>query len=243
MIKLESELDSVKNKAEQKEKEIVEERQIKEKSKENYEKGVFKVYDAEDFSDKYYMKVDVNLYEQDKKDDSVTGESAIFRIFSKKTDEELNNFSSSYIYFWLKDGKFQVNKGELYDNGPIFYQDFNLDGVEDFAILEGNKSCYYGFSFDVYLVKNGEFVLSKEFSDLAQNYCGMFTMKNNKISTMTKSGCCWHEYSEFVVVNGKPKLTSKITEELIFDNFKITTEKLVNGVWTKEIKEKPVEKD
>lgn len=34
-----------------------------------------------------------------------------------------------------------------------------------------------------------------------------------KISTMTKSGCCWHEFSEFIVENNKPKAVRIITKE------------------------------
>ena len=31
---------------------------------------------------------------------------------------------------------------------------------------------------------------------------------------MTKSGCCWHQYSEFIVVNNKPKAIKIETEEM-----------------------------
>ena len=37
--------------------------------------------------------------------------------------------------------------------------------------------------------------------------------KNKVISTMTKSGCCWHQYSDYIVENNHPKLISTHTED------------------------------
>jgi hypothetical protein len=52
--------------------------------------------------------------------------------------------------------------------------------------------------------------------------------KAKKIYTMTKSGCCWHEFSEFAVVNNKPKAILIETEEQHLP-FNISTEEIWNG--------------
>jgi len=60
----------------------------------------------------------------------------------------------------------------------------------------------------------GIFRMNKSFTKLSQNYCGMFDIdpQEKKIHTMTKSSCCWHQYSDFIVQNNKPQ-TIKIIEE------------------------------
>ncbi len=57
----------------------------------------------------------------------------------------------------------------------LIYEDFNFDGIKDFAILNGNNSCYSGPSFDIYITgKNDQVVYNDEFSALSNDYCGMF---------------------------------------------------------------------
>ena len=45
---------------------------------------------------------------------------------------------------------------------------------------------------------------------------------------MTKSGCCWHEFTEFIVANNKPKAIKVVTDEQDIP-FVIYTEKIWNG--------------
>lgn len=56
----------------------------------------------------------------------------------------------------------------------MIYEDFNFDGKNDFAIMDGRFSCYGGPSFQVYLATANGFRHSPEFTRLAQEYCGMF---------------------------------------------------------------------
>jgi hypothetical protein len=80
--------------------------------------------------------------------------------------------------------------------------------------MNGLNSCYGGPSFDIYLYINKAFVYNAAFSELSNQYCGMFQVddKAKTLSTMTKDGCCWHQYSEYVVKNNKP-VPVKIVEE------------------------------
>lgn len=137
-------------------------------------------------------------------------------IFDKKSKKQLIKIDSDELTFRLHKGKVLANIKELPygEQSQILYEDYNFDGVKDFAIMDGQNSCYHGPSFQIYLAKGKTFKQSPEFTELSQNYCGMFDTdhKTKTISTMTKSGCCWHQYSQFKVKNDIP-YPSKIVEE------------------------------
>ena len=162
-------------------------------------------YKVDGFSDQYYGYIDQN-------DD----ESGTITIKDKKSDKDLITLESESISIELHDGSIKANilQAPYGEQSVIMYEDYNFDGVKDFAISDGRKSCYGGLSFQVYLAKKGAFVFSESFTRLAQEYCGMFDIdpKKKTISTMTKSGCCWHEYSTFIVQDNKPKAIEIIEE-------------------------------
>ncbi|MEO6521936.1 MAG: hypothetical protein ABIN91_09680 [Mucilaginibacter sp.] len=137
-------------------------------------------------------------------------------ILDKKTKKQLIRVNSDELTFELHNGKLLANiKQSPYgEQSSIIYQDFNFDGKYDFAIMDGQNSCYHGPSYQVYLATANGFKLSADFTRLAQEYCGMFDAdtKTKQITTMTKSGCCWHQYSLFIVQDNKPKAI-KITED------------------------------
>lgn len=137
-------------------------------------------------------------------------------IFDKKSNQQLIKIHSEELTFMLHEGEVLANIKELPygEQSSILYEDYNFDGVKDFAIMDGQNSCYHGPSFQIYLATNDGFQLSPEFTELAQYYCGMFDVdyKTKTIRTMTKSGCCWHQYSEFKVANNSP-YPIKIIEE------------------------------
>ena len=101
------------------------------------------------------------------------------------------------------------------DQEILIYEDFNFDGKKDFAIMDGQNSCYHGPSYQIYLQIDDSLLYSKEFTRLAQEYCGMFQLdhENMTIRTNTKSGCCWHQISIFKVINNLPKRISTIEED------------------------------
>lgn len=113
----------------------------------------------------------------------------------------------------------------------LIYKDFNFDGIKDLAIMDGQFSCYHGPSFRIYLEINNKLTFSPEFTQLAQEYCGMFQTndKTKTIHTITKSGCCWHQYSTFKVVNNIPSPTLTIEEDAGFAPFYATTTTEWNG--------------
>lgn len=137
-------------------------------------------------------------------------------VFDKKTKKQLIKIISDELTFTLHKGKVLANVKEMPygEQSSILYEDFNFDGLKDFAIMDGQNSCYHGPSFQIYLATNNGFKQNPEFTELAQDYCGMFDIdyKTKTIRTMTKSGCCWHQYSNYKVKNNSP-YPIKIVEE------------------------------
>lgn len=168
-----------------------------------------KTFVIDNFSEDYFGK----LFIADKNEVFSKGWVA---IFDKKSKKQLIKVNSDELTYSLHKGKVVANVKELPygEQSSILYEDFNFDGIKDFAIMDGQNSCYHGPSFEIYLGTSKGFIYSPEFTELAQNYCGMFETdhKTKTIHTMTKSGCCWHQYSDFKVKNNNP-YPIKIVEE------------------------------
>ncbi|AUC77057.1 XAC2610-related protein [Olleya sp. Bg11-27] len=130
-------------------------------------------------------------------------------IFKTDTTKSIITIQSEELTIdFDTDGNIQTNVLEIpYGNQSIIIaKDFNFDGLPDLAIMDGQNSCYHGPSFQIYLQTGDRLKHSPEFTRLAQDYCGMFFIDydNQTIHTSTKSGCCWHQYSEFKVEYNAP---------------------------------------
>jgi hypothetical protein len=153
------------------------------------------------------------------------------RIYDRHSGKMLINVASEQLALWLHDSKVTANVIELPygEQSVIIYDDFNFDGVKDFAIQDGQNSCYGGPSFQVFLAtQGGAFKYNADFTSLAQDYCGMFEVNAEKkrLSTVTKSGCCWHQYSDFIVENNKPRAVHIVEEDLIVHPYQEYTEQV-----------------
>jgi len=151
-----------------------------------------------DFSDKYTGIVSVahdeevetnctvNLYDKDGN-----------KIFSEPA------FLSEYDLDEGNRARTNVKELPYGEQSILIFEDFNFDGHEDIALRTGFFSCYGGPSYAIYLAKGKGFVYNESFSELGQNYCGMFQVDVDKkqLHTMTKSGCCWHEFATYEVHN------------------------------------------
>src|SRR5690554_4089275 len=138
-------------------------------------------------------------------------------------------------------GQMDSENGIPYDSQSVFlYKDYNFDNIKDLALMNGYNSCYGGPSFDIYLAENDNFIYSSSFSYLSNEYCGMFQVntENNTLHATLKSGCCWHQFTDFKVINNEPKPV-KITEYSSFNphNFTKVTEIFYAGE-TEKIVEK-----
>lgn len=118
------------------------------------------------------------------------------------------------------------------EHSVLIYKDFNFDGQKDLALRDGRNGCYGGPSYQVYLKKGAKFAHSEAFTELAQGYCGFFGVdeESQTLSTMTKSGAAWHQYSEYKVIDNKPVAVHIIEEEYNARGLVSITEKTkVNG--------------
>jgi hypothetical protein len=184
------------------------------------------VFKVENISSNYFGKIYIS-------DTTEVFSKGWVAIFDSKTKKQLIKVNSEELTFELHQGKVVANIKELPygKQSQIMYEDYNLDGEKDFAVMDGQNSCYHGPSFQIYLKSPKGFILSDDYTALAQNYCGMFNVdaKNKKIFTMTKSGCCWHEFSEFNIVNHLPILAKVETISLENIVFEIQTVELWKG--------------
>lgn len=182
----------------------------------------------EDFSEQYLGKVFVA-------DTSEVVSKGRVGIYDKKTGKELIKVNSDCLSWYYRNSKLTSNIAELpYDeNSVIQYNDYNFDGIKDFALMDGDYGCYSTPSFSIYLAAKDGFIKSKEFTELTYGNCGIFDVdyNNQTIATNTKSGCCWHQYSLFKVKDNKPYPIKVVTEKYIdyAPAIMYTEENLVNG--------------
>jgi hypothetical protein len=183
-------------------------------------------FKIDNFSKDYYGKVNV----ADTNDVFVKGWVG---LFDAKSNKELIHVESEELAFSFHSGKVLANIQELPygEQSLIIYEDFNFDGKKDFAIENGQNSCYHGPSFVIYLANKYGFQFDPDFTELAQDYCGLFGVDKEKqqLNTMTKSGCCWHQYSVYNIVNNKPFAIKIIEEDYTKMPYAYNTIKTWNG--------------
>lgn len=178
------------------------------------------------FSNKYYGQVTV-------RDTADVFKAGTVKVFDKLTKKELFHTTSDELTFDFHEGKVKANilEAPYGEQSLIIYEDFNFDGVKDFALMDGQNSCYHGPSFQIWLAQGAGFKRSDSFTRLAQEYCGMFVVnqQDKVLETMTKSGCCWHQFSRFKVENGQLKTVS--VEESSLSNTEPYFEEVSQQTW------------
>ncbi len=166
------------------------------------------------------------------------------KLIDKTNKTVIQSFTSQDLYFYLdKNQNPSVNIIQLYnEQSPLIFNDFNFDGTEDLAIRNGNNSSYGGPSYDVYVSNSSKtkFFFSDELTKLAVENLGMFETDNERkrIITYSKSGCCWHQKNEYIVVQKKGlKLVYSLEEDATGGEFvKVTTKELIKNKWKTKIK-------
>lgn len=164
-----------------------------------------------DFSDVYSGKIVLDGTYVDNQDTN-----SILTIFDKKTHMQIFSTGAFVSEYDFEGDKLRTNILEIPygEQSVLIYDDFNFDGIDDIAVRVGYYSCYGDPAYDVFLGKKGSFEYNEAFTELAQNYCGFFItdFEKKQIETMTKSGCCWHQYNTYKVENNKPILIESIEE-------------------------------
>ena len=150
-----------------------------------------------DFSDQYSGKIFLSK----ETDDEVDGNCQLV-LYDKKTAKEILSAFAFLSEYDLENGQARTNIKQIPygEQSVLIMEDFNFDDKEDIAIRSGFFSCYGGPAYDVYLATKNGFEFSEDFTQLASEYCGMFSVDHEKeeLYTRTKSGCCWHQYSTYV---------------------------------------------
>jgi hypothetical protein len=170
-----------------------------------------KTYPIGKFSDDYHASVTVE-------DSNEVFRPGAVSIFNSKTGKRIIHVTADELTVDIAEGKAVPNIKQLPygEQSVLIYEDFNFDGRKDLAIMDGQNSCYHGPSFQIYLATGSGFRPSPDFTELAQNFCGMFQVDvaSKTLSTMTKSGCCWHQFNEYRVAGDRPVLVRSVEDEV-----------------------------
>ena len=196
-------------------------------------------FTVDGFSPDYYGKV--HFEDIQTADTNFISGSGRIRIYDKKSNKKLIEVEADDLFVFLHNNGIKANIAQLPygEQSVILYEDFNFDGDKDFAIENGHMSCYGGPSFSIYLATEKGFAFNQAFTDLAMEYCGIFQVDDSAqtLHTMTKSGCCWHQYSTFKVKNNVPypiKIMEERPNDTLFFIAHLTVYNRSNGAMEKE---------
>jgi hypothetical protein len=185
----------------------------------------------------------------EKCEDKICEGKVTYTLFKKNSPRAFQTFKLDDTQFLLGDNdKPSVNVTRLYDEqSAVSFADYDFDGIQDLALCDGNNGGYGMPSYQIYLFSRsaGKFIHSEPFTQLSHDgQLGMFEVdaKRKRLTTFTKSGCCWHMTEEFIVVNDRPKKVLQIVEDATIRDekrVKIITKRLVNGRWRRSVKYVP----
>ncbi|MFJ5510186.1 lysozyme inhibitor LprI family protein [Pectobacterium jejuense] len=171
-------------------------------------------------------------------------------IFKKGRGDLFQRITMENMFIELNTkGEVTANLVEVYgeNNSGLVIDDANFDHHADIIVRNGNSGAYGGPSYDVYLfdVEKQQFTLNASLTELASTNLGLFDIdeKSKVITTFTKSGCCWHQWSAYQIANNQPVLIAETTESYSEEKQAMvaTTRELVGGKW--KVKEEIVKID
>lgn len=167
-------------------------------------------YQFSDFSDRYTAELETSSDEEVFRPGSI-------RVSDRQTGKRVIEVSSEELMLDLDDGKVRANVHELPygEQSLIVAEDFNFDGLQDIAVMDGQNSCCHGPSYQVSVGTEDGLQLSEVVTTLAQENCGLFEVdtQTRTISTMTNSSCCWHQSPTWQIRDGEPLLSRKVVED------------------------------
>jgi hypothetical protein len=120
--------------------------------------------------------------------------------------------------------------------GPVTFRDFNFDGYNDLAIVNGNNGNYSFISYYVYLFspEQHRFLMNKELTALSNESMGLFKndKKRKRIITHAKGSFATSVDHEFVFVT--PYHIQNVLERFTNIHENMVEEKtntVINGKW------------
>ena len=148
---------------------------------------------------------------------------ALVRIFRKGSAAPLQSLSLPSVEIYrdtvAHNPETSPEPRRMYEEEYSFVgDDFNFDGLEDLAVCNGRMGGYGGPSYTVFLFdrRRGRFAENRALSRLTEGvYLGLFfpDPKRKRLAAFSKSGCCYHETERYSVVNNRPVLVEKVTED------------------------------
>ncbi len=168
-----------------------------------------KVIPVTDFSAQYRADVTVTHHPENNPE-------AILRVYRKDNHEMLIEQATI-----LPDEDEQViltlgGAGQ----GVLLYEDFDFDGIKDFAIMDNREECYHAPSYTVFVQEGNGFTKNQGLSQLSKNYCGFFQTdaKQQTIRMASKIGCCEHVLETYALVGKKKRLSLQKQEKISIDD-------------------------
>jgi hypothetical protein len=171
-------------------------------------------------------------------------------VSRKGATTPLQTITMENVFFSLgKDGKPITNTAPLYgDQGLINVGDFNFDGQEDFAVQDGHEGSYGQPSYSVFLYspEKRRFSLNHPLSELTHEGLGFFgvDITKKRLIVLSKSGCCYHESTEYKVERDVPIPDSRVIEDATTNekDVVVSHERYVDGKWQGTKEAGPVER-
>lgn len=82
-------------------------------------------------------------------DTSAISSAGWVEVYDRSTKKKLIHVDADELSFDLHDGEIKANIAEIPygEYSVLLYEDYNFDGIKDFAIMDGFNSCYGGPSF------------------------------------------------------------------------------------------------
>ena len=161
--------------------------------------------------------------------------SGIVRILDKKKQKTLQKLPLKLFYF-IPDTAQNLKKYDLTENEIIKFEDYNFDGNEDIAILNGEIGPHFTSLYDIYLYDSlsKHFQKNKYYTKIIQyTDIGFTTDKTKKTFNVSEMLGAWGAYEYiYTIKNNRPSLIKEIKFEIISkDSSKITKKTRLNGKW------------
>jgi hypothetical protein len=125
--------------------------------------------------------------------------------------------------------------------GPVIFRDFNFDGYNDLAIVNGNNGNYSFISYHIYLFspEQHRFLFNPKLTELSSESMGLFEndVKRKRIITHAKGDFSSSIDREFECVT--PNKVQMVLERYMNTNgnyIEERTKQLVNGKWETRLK-------
>jgi hypothetical protein len=151
-------------------------------------------------------------------------------FINKNTSEKLPTLISENFTFNIETDSLNSKKINFEDAKiPLIFDDFNFDGHEDLALINGSSRNADKYLYDIFIYDSiqKQFLLSEGLTDLVKDNSGMFTADagRKRLVIHSKSGCCIHTTKEYEVIQGRDPLKVYEFEEDTRDPKTVITKK------------------